>query len=218
MIMKHQHNYRRLFIFLVIVIAAQFRVSAQTLKDMFTNSETPVLYYGIDFTKARVIDDPNANALDIRDRQFTGINELIIKESDKYDLNAAFNRNVDHDISTVEKRNEKANTEEIKSSSSADFHRLKDSDIGAMIKSFDGGGKKGIGVLFIVEGMSKSAKSISIWVTLFDPKSKKILMTERMEGKAGGIGFRNYWAGGIKDVITDIKKKKYSEWKSKYGN
>jgi len=214
--MKHQRNYRRLFIFLVIVIATQFRVSAQTLKDMFTNSETPVLYYGIDFTKAR-IDDPAVNALDIRDRQFTAINNLVINESDKYDLKAAFNRTIDHDISSVEKRNEKVNTEEIKSSSSADMHRLKESDIDALIKGFEGGGKKAVGLLFIVEGMSKSDKSISVWVTLFDPKSKKVLMTERMEGKPAGFGFRNYWAGGINDVIKEIKKKKYSEWKSKYG-
>jgi hypothetical protein len=132
-------------------------------------------------------------------------------------LKGAFNRTVDHDVSAVEKRNEKVNTEQIKSTSSGDIHRLKESDIDAMIKGFDAGGKKAIGVLFIVEGMSKSAKSIAIWVTLFDPKSKKVLLTERMEGKPSGFGFPHYWGGGIRDVITDIKKKKYSEWKSKYG-
>jgi hypothetical protein len=46
-------------------------------------------------------------------------------------------------------------------------------------------------------------------------------MTERMEGKLnklGGFGFKNYWAAPFKDVIDEIKKKKYSEWKSKYGS
>ncbi|MEJ0102346.1 MAG: hypothetical protein WDO19_07270 [Bacteroidota bacterium] len=215
--MRHSRNYRRLFIFLVIVTASQFRVSAQTLKDMFTNSETPVFYYGIDFTKAKLIDDATVSASDIRDRQFTGINQLIINEPDKYNLKDAFNRTLDHDISAVNARNEKANTEAILSSNTADFHRLKEDDIAALIKGFDAGGKKGIGLLFIVEGMSKSAKSIAVWVALFDPKSKKVLLTERIEGKPTGLSFRNYWAGGIRNVITDIKKKKYSEWKSKYG-
>ena len=216
--MKLLRVYSRLFILFVIVVTTQFQALSQTLKEVFTNSETPVFYYGIDFTKARVIDDANANALDIRDRQFTGINELVITESDKFDLRSAFNRTVDHDISAVNSRNEKVNAEAIKSSSSADFNRLKESDIDALIKGFDGGGKKGVGLLFIVEGMSKSEKAIAVWVTLFDPKSKKVLLTERLEGKAAGFGFRNYWAGGIRSVINEIKKKKYNEWKTKNGS
>ena len=50
-------------------------------------------------------------------------------------------------------------------------------------------------------------------------KTKKILMTERIESEvAGGIGFRNYWASAIKNLIDDIDKKKYDEWKKKYGS
>ena len=216
--MKSLRNIYKLFTLFAALMAAQLHLSAQTLKDVFTNSETPVFYYGIDFTKAKVIDDDKANALDIRDKQFTAINQLIISESDKFDLKSAFNRSMDHDLSSVEKRNEKVNVEEIKSTNSGDYHRLKETDIGAIVKGLDAGGKKGVGLVFIVEGMSKTEKHMSVWVTLFDPKTKKVLMTERMEGKAAGFGFRNYWAGAIKDVINDIKKGKYSEWKTKYGS
>ena len=217
--MRPLNNFYKSLIPLVALMATQFSLTAQTLKDVFTNSETPVFYYGIDFTKAKVIDDDKTNALDIRDKQFEGINDLIISQSDKFDLRSAFNRTMDHDLSSVEKRNAKVNVEEIKSTNSADYHRLKDTDIGAIIKGIDAGSnKKGVGLVFVVEAMSKSEKHIAVWVTLFDPKSKKVLMTERIEGKAGGIGFRNYWAAGIKDVITEIKKSKYSEWKTKYGS
>jgi hypothetical protein len=217
--MRPLRNFYKLTALAIALIATQLTLSAQTLKDLFTNSETPLMYYGVDFTKAKVIDDDKANALDIRDRQFTAINELIINESEKFDIKSAFNRTVDHDISSVGKRNEKVNVEEIKSTSSADYHRLKDTDIPAIVKGIDAGNiKKGVGLVFIVEGMSKSEKHIAVWVTLFDPKTKKVLLTERMEGKAAGFGFRNYWAGGIKDVINDIKKSKYSAWKSKYGS
>ena len=69
-----------------------------------------------------------------------------------------------------------------------------------------------------MEGMSKSKKGASMWVTFVDVTSKKILFTERVEGEGGmAFGFRNYWAVPIRDVIEDIKKKKYAEWKSKYG-
>jgi len=215
--MRLANNFRRVLAFMLFVFGVQFSICAQTLKDVFTNSETTVFYYGVDFTKAKVIDDEKANASDIRDRQFTGINKLIIDEPDKFDLKSAFNRSIDHDLSTVDARNEKANAEAIISSNSGDFHRLKESDIDALVKGFDAKDKKGVGLLFIVEGMSKSEKALSAWVTLFDPKTKKVLLTERMEGKASGFGFRNYWAGGVRSIITEIKKKKYSEWKSKYG-
>ena len=71
--------------------------------------------------------------------------------------------------------------------------------------------------MFIVEGMSKSAKAASVWVTFVDVKTKKVLHTERIEGKAGGFGFRNYYAAAIKNVLDQIEKKKYKEWKSQYG-
>lgn len=216
--MKKTILFSRLGLLLMVFFAAQ-SLQAQTLKDVFTSSETPIFYLGVDFTKTKIIDDPNANVNDIRDRQYTGINDLIITEEKKFDLKSAFHRNsLDHDLSMVDKRNEKANTEDIKSTNSADYHRLKEEDINALVRGFDFGDKKGIGLLFVMEAMSKGEKSIAMWATLIDMKSKKVLMTERVEGKLGmGFGFRNYYATGIKNAIDHIEKKQYEEWKAKYG-
>jgi hypothetical protein len=66
--------------------------------------------------------------------------------------------------------------------------------------------------------MSKSDKGAAMWVTLIDMKAKKVLMTERLEGKTSmGFGFRNYWAIPVHSVLEEIEKKKYKEWKAKYG-
>ncbi|MBC7686873.1 MAG: hypothetical protein H7211_01705 [Aquabacterium sp.] len=191
---------------------------AQSLKEVFNSPETPVFYLGVDFTLARLIDAPEV-ASDIRDRQYPAINDLIVNESKKYDLAAAFHKsNIDHDLGLVAKRNAKINTEEIKSTNSADYNRLKEEDITKLVNGFNFEGKKGIGLLFVADGMSKGKKSEGLWVTLIDMAAKKVLMTERMEGKTGmAFGFRNYWATPIRAVIDDIEKKKYKEWKSKYG-
>lgn len=191
---------------------------SQTLKEFFSSSETPAMYLGIDFTKAKLIDDAAANAMDIRDRQYTGINELVVSDAKKFDFSGAFHKsNIDHDLGSVNKRNAQANAEEIKSTSTADFHRLKEADITNLVKGFDFGDKKGIGILFVMEAMSKSGKAAAIWVTFTDMKAKKILFTERIEAKlGGGFGFRNYWASTIKNLLDAIKKNKYEEWKSKY--
>jgi hypothetical protein len=208
------------FIALFIFSGIKNTVFAQTAKDVFTNSETQILYLGIDFTKAKLIDDANANAIDIRDRQYAGINDLIVTESKKYDLKDAFHKSyVDHDLGPVAKRNEKINAEDIKSTNTSDFHRLQESDIQSLVSGFDFGDKKGVGLLFVMEAMNKSGKSAAIWVTLVDMKAKKVLMTERLEGKTGmSFGFRDYWATPVKEIIKDIEKKKYNEWKLKYNS
>ncbi len=194
---------------------------SQTLKDVFTNSEAPLLYLGVDFTKAKLINYPDPKVMDIRDRIYTGINELTINEPKKFDIAGAFRKSVlNSDLSAVKARNEKMNADEIASTNIADFNRLKENDISSVVNALDLGGKTGVGLLFVVEAMRKEEKKgdAAIWVTLLDMKTKKVLMTERIEAKATGIGFRNYWASTIKEVIDDIDKKKFKEWKNKYGS
>lgn len=193
---------------------------AQTLKDVFNNSESPLTYLGIDFSKSRVIDIGNAD--DIRNRLYGSINDLIVDEPKKFDLKGAFRKsNIEHDFSAVKKNNGKINLNDIISTNSADFNRLKESDITTIVKDLDLSGKNGVGLLFVMEAMRKVDKKgeSAIWVTLIDMKTKKVLMTERMEAKAaGGFGFRNFWASTIKEVIDEIDKKKYKEWRAKYGS
>jgi hypothetical protein len=193
---------------------------SQTLKDVFSNSESPLTYLGIDFSKSRLLDEGNPS--EIRDKYYVSINDLIVYEPKKYDLKGAFNKsNIDHDFSAVTKNNAKANVNEILSSNPADFNRFKESDITSIVNNLDLSGKQGVGLLFVMEAMRKIKKNsgAAIWVTLVDMKTKKILMTERIESEViGGIGFRNYWASAIKNLIDDIDKKKYNEWKQKYGS
>ncbi|HMH32262.1 MAG TPA: hypothetical protein VK543_04485 [Puia sp.] len=208
------------FIFLsACLLAFQFPMQAQTLKEFFNDSNVPLFYLGIDFTRARLIDDATANEQDIVARQYTGINELVITEAKKFDVKGAFHRNnVDHDLGYVNKRNESANAAAIKSTSSGDFHRLKEDSIAALVRGYDFGGKKGIGLLIVMEAMSKSEKAAAAWVTLIDMGSKKVLLTERIESKSSmSFGFRNYWATTVKNLLETIEKKKYNEWKAKYG-
>lgn len=217
--MKKKSTPKHGFLF-VLFLMSILSIHGQTLKDVFTSSESPLFYLGIDFTKAKLIDDATANVNDIRDRQYDGINDVVVNEPKKYDLKGAFHKsNIDHDLGLASKRNQKANTEEIKSTSTSDFHRFKEDDVKTIVSGWDFGGKKGVGLLFVVEAMSKSEKAAAIWVTLVDMGSKKVLMTERLEGKASmSFGFRNYWATTVKNVIDQIEKKKYDEWKGKYGS
>jgi hypothetical protein len=216
--MKRTHKFG--WLFALFITAGSQVVTAQTASEVFNNSETPIFYLGIDFTKSKLIDDAGANAFDIRDRQYTGINEVVANEEKKYDLKGAFHKKyVDHDLGPVAKRNEKVNAEDILSSNTSDFRRLKEDDISSLVKGWDFGDRKGVGLLFVAEALNKGKKSAAYWVTLVDMKSKKVLMTERMEAPTSmAFGFRNYWASSVKNLIDNIEKKKYKEWKSRYSS
>jgi hypothetical protein len=194
---------------------------SQTLNEFFNNSEMHLTYLGVDFSKARLINDPDANSFDVRNKLYPSINNLVINEPKKFDIATAFHKShVGSDLSAVREKNEKINAEEIPSFNTSDFYRLNEDDISAAVKSLNLSGKTGIGLLFVMEGMKKEGKKgdASMWVTLIDMKTKKVLMAERFENKASGIGSRNYWASTIKATLEDIEKKKYKEWKSKYNS
>jgi hypothetical protein len=207
----------RILLLACLFLAPVFCFS-QSVKDVFSSKEAPLLYLGIDFTRAKLIGDETTSASDIKEREFMSINGLVVEEAKKFDLKGAFRKSdVDHDLSLVEKKNDKINPDQIKSTTTADFHRLKAEDISALVSGYDFGDKKGTGLLFVMEGMDKPGKAAAIWVTLIDLRSKKVLMTERVEGKTGmSFGFRNYWATAVRSVIENIEKKKYKEWQQKY--
>jgi hypothetical protein len=196
------------------------QASSQTLKDVFNKSDAPLTYLGIDFTNTRLLDIGNPD--DIRNRLYGSINQLVIDEPKKYDINGALRRsNIVNDINAVNEKNLKANIGAILSTNPSDFNRLKESDINSTVKGLNISKKDGVGLLFVMEAMRKIEKKgdAAIWVTFIDMKTKKVLMTERIEVKAaGGFGFRNYWASTIKELIDEIDKPKYKEWQTKYGN
>lgn len=195
---------------------------AQSISDFFNKTETELTYLGIDYYKARLINDPGSNnTSDIKNRLFNSMNQVVIDEPKNYDITGAFNRsnNVTNDLAVATERNEKTNADDLISSDPADFNRLSESDIATEAKALNLKGKSGVGLVFIMEGMKKEGKKSygSVWVTLIDMKTKKVLMAERLEQEAAGFGFRNFWVSVIKKSIVEINKKKYKEWKNKYG-
>ncbi|HVI47593.1 MAG TPA: hypothetical protein VM802_22170 [Chitinophaga sp.] len=207
------------FIALPMIVAGMFvsTAHAQKLKSFFENTDSSFTWLGVDFTQTRLLGDNAANAADIVDRHFIGINDVVLNEPKKYDIAGAFHRkSVANDLSAVSKHNAATNKESLKSDNSADATRLKPEDIARLVKAYDYGGKKGIGVIFFMESMNKSEKEASMYVTVVDMATRNMLMTERMTGKAKGFGFRNYWAFSVHDVMDDVSSN-YKKWKEKYA-
>lgn len=212
-------NLKKMFALSAVALCFAGIVNAQSPKEFFGSSDVPVTWLGVDFTLVKMIGMADVNLTDVRDRQFTGINQVIVNEPKKYEIADAFDKNnVTNDISAVNKRNEKANTDGMKSDNASDYQLLKPEDIAKLVKGFDFGEKKGLGILFVMEGMNKTEKEGSMYVTLVDMGRRKVLMTERVTGKAQGFSWRNYWAYTIYKGLESIDKRKYKEWKDKYGS
>ncbi|SFE15018.1 hypothetical protein SAMN05518672_104667 [Chitinophaga sp. CF118] len=210
MIIRKRYMYACLSLLLLCLLNANSY--GQTLKEFFNNKTIPLTYLGVDFTLAKVQGEV-ASANEIRDK-FEAINTVIATEVKKYDVAGAFQRSTStNELSMINKLNESASTEKMKTDNLSDLEKnVKPEDVNKHVKAYDLSGKKGIGLVFIIDGMSKTNKEATMYVTLIDLASKKVLMAERMTGKAQGFGLRNYWAYTVYKVLNDIDKHKYSDW------
>ena len=209
--MQSNFKLRRILSILFLFGSLQ-TITAQSVKDIF-NTETPVTYLGIDFTNVKLIGDATADEIEIRDKYFTTINEVVINEPKKYNFQSTFKKsNISNDLSLVMAKNAKTETGKIKSQDAKDDSRFTKETIEQIIKGYDFSNKKGIGLMFIMETLNKTASRASMYVTFVDMNNKKVLFTERLTGKSGGFGFRNYWARTVYEVLESIQKSRYKEW------
>ena len=198
------------------LIVFSFQVNAQTAQDIF-KSGTPVTWLGLDFTEARFIGDrerlgSHSDVLHLME----AINQLIVNEPTKYDIAAAIGRTrVEKAINVTSEHNSQLEVSELLSDQSKDYQRLKSSDIERIVSGYSFEGLDGIGLMFNIESFSKMDESASVWVTFINLDTKEVLLTQRLLGKPGGFGLRNFWGRSIYNVIGEIKKKEFEMWRKR---
>jgi len=199
-----------------------FAKSQATLSEIFSGDN--IVWYGLDFTNSRFIGQFDqavgagpASAYDIKTKHIPSWNSLILSESTKYDIGKTFRKtSVYNDISPVEKVNAKIDEDKLMSYNTYSFSDAQ-STVSNCVKKYSGGDQSsGLAVVFIVEYFHKDQQEASVYVTFFDIASKNVLFSEKIIGKAKGIGLRNYWGGAIYSVLTQIQKTEYAAWKKKY--
>lgn len=202
--------------FKAFTLVALLFVSVQLSAQKALAKDAPITYLGIDFTGVKVINDVAATPADLKSKYFPGINQLIINEPKKFEWAKALETgNITNDLSIVTARNENVDEKSLLSTNTADETHIKEDDIRKWVSQYKFDGKKGTGLIVFMESMSKTSENGSMWVTFVDMGTKKVLLTERMSGKAQGFSFRNYYSYPIFKVIQDIKKHKIDSWRAK---
>ncbi len=193
---------------LLLVFLISIDGYGQTITDGF-GSEI-ITWLGLDFTHLKYIDIrnyPNGEGMtpeDLRTIFFSAWNKLIVDERIKYDVAGAVRRdNIGYNIQFTEKANEHA-ADDFFTNKLTDFKLLTKDSISSLVSKYDFHGKSGIGLMFFVEGMCKDKLEASMWVTFVDMGKHKVLSTKETWGRAGGIGFRNFWAKCFYNVISDL--------------
>ena len=207
----------KLLLLCLFALSTQQVGTAQNVAKLFTDANAQVTWLGVDFTQAKVLGEAGTASGETMKEHFDRINNLIINEAEKYDLKKALQKKeVLYDLDPVTAANAGIDADGLTSNSSADKNGLNADKIAALAKGYNSKTKTGYGLIFFVETLDKPNTKGIMWVTFIDMASKKVLLTEKMEGKSGGFGFRNYWAKSVYLVIEQIEKKKFKEWKSKY--
>jgi len=165
-----------------------------------------IIWFGLDYSYVKFIGYPEhfSDLSEIRDHYFGSWNQLVLSESEKYDIRGAFLAGqVTYSIDQAVERSEQREMRDIVQASSYELTR---EELAEAIKSYITPSAEGTGVLFIMETLNKLEEKSTMWVAVFDVSNGDMYHLKRYTGKPGGFGFRNYWARSYYNVINELKQ------------
>ncbi len=208
--------------FLFVALLFVGSVNAQSIKDLFNPSSTPITWFGIDFSHVKLIGDfaqvaeaGQMGPIAIRDTYFPGWNGLFFNEAEKYNVKAMLRKdNITVNTSVIDEINADAPAENLEGTKDPAYTK---EDIQGFIRSYNFNATEGLGVMLVAESLNKNHEMATYHFVVFDMKNNEILLHEKISAAPGGIGIRNYWARSFYNVMNNIRDNKYKAWKKMYG-
>ncbi|BDS09867.1 hypothetical protein [Aureispira anguillae] len=200
-------------LFVVMFLCTINKLHSQDLKEIFSSSEIDIEFVGLDFSQVKMVGFASSKTPnEIQEYYFDAWNNLLIKETQKYDIKRAFKRSkISYDLSIVHVVNKKRSFGNMLTDVVPQAFSLK--DIQQIVDGYNTSEMQAkYGLSFVVHSFNRFEERGYIYVVLFDVNSKKVLFAEPMSGAAGGLGFRNYWARTIYNVLEDIRDYKFRRW------
>lgn len=195
-------------VLIVTLFFVSFLTFSQSKSSIFKADE--IVWFGLDFSNAKMIGSEGFKSpYDVQNKFFNSWNQLILMEPEKYDLRKTFKKqDIIYDLSVVEKRNANVKAGELIINKDYSFGP---EVVSKIVKTYKTDQKKGIGLVFIVESFNKLRENGTVYVTFFDLGTKKVLLTEKVSGAAGGIGLRNYYGKALFNILKETEGH-YNRW------
>lgn len=197
--------------FCLLITGASY---GQDVREFFTSLEVEVEFVGLDFSQVKMVGLNAKNAPDeIQANYFKAWNDLLMKEHRKYDVKRAFmKRSIAYNFEIVNGLNQKMKSVDLLTDLSPQSFSAK--KLQRIVNHYDVKKMKSkYGVSFIIHSFNQFRERAYVYVVVFDVATKKILFSAQMSGEAGGLGFRNYWARTIYNILEDIRDYKFRKWK-----
>lgn len=199
---------------LILFVACSFFAvnTASAQADLY---DTQVVWCGFDFSNAKCIgSDGFTNPQDVKDRFFGAWNDLILAESDKYDVKKFYGKETQiNDLSVVSERNEIPEADELVID---EPYAFEEGQLENIIQQYElSEAQEGLGLVYVIESLNKTEQQAVINVVFFDIASNDILWTKKYATKAGGFGLRNYWAAAFRKAMETSGKEFVKEAKKK---
>lgn len=204
---------RVLIALIMFALASTGAVRAQE-----SSSPNMLVWCGLDYSKVKMIGTTDfVQPQNIFPGMLAAWNGLFMKEMlPELEKMAP---SVGTDLAAVEAANEKASSKQIERedgtrAEKVDPTHIKESDIADIVRDYKLKHDKGLGLVFVMDRLVKAQETGCIYVVFFDVASRKVISSQRLCEKAGGMGFRNYWFRPIKDAVKKLPKM-YKEVKAK---
>ncbi len=177
-----------------------------SLKDIASHS-CNLTWLGVDFTQAKFIG--KEGFVSSETSMLVLINEwndIIVKEPKKYDLLRFFHTStLKIDDRPVYLRNSIIDTSKLVIDNP---HTIENKHIQVVVDELVGldNPDGGIGIVLIVESFSKLEHIGRGYLIFFDPSTKSIIYSKKLEAAPSGSGLRNYWANSIYGMLEQSEK------------
>jgi hypothetical protein len=197
------------FILILLTLGSGALAAQKKATHPLMASET-VTWAGLDYSMTRMI-GPNDfnNPPAIFPGYLESWNNLFLAERIRR-VESALKKKVTVDIGGVTEKNKTAQPSQVTQTPGPDDavekSHITAKDIAEAVQSYKMQNSSGLGLVFIVDRLSKPEVRGAVYVVFFDVGSREVISTERFVEPPAGVGFRNYWFGVIKKVDAQLKK------------
>ncbi len=173
-----------------------------------------MVFYGLDFTKARFTGGSGMTSpASMQDKYMPALNELMIDERKRYDVAKSYRKkNVEYYFYMADDFN--AEFDVYNGYVNGTVENLSADEIKSVISTYNDDKHNGLGLLYIVDEVSHGRNLITIQIVFFDINSQEVLLVKRARGGMKGFSIRNYYAGGIRQIIKESEEY-YEKWMKK---
>ncbi|NPD45781.1 hypothetical protein [Lentimicrobium sp. S6] len=183
--------------------------------DVFKSKD--MVFYGLDFTQARFTGGSGLTSpASMQDKYMPALNELMMDERKRYDVAKSYKKkNVEYNFYRADDLN--AAFDVYDHYVNGKIENLSEEQIQSVVQNYKDEKHSGLGLVYIIDEVSHGNNLISIQIVFFDIDTQEVLLVKRARGGMKGFSIRNYYAGGIRQIIKESQEF-YEKWEKQAEN